>query len=252
MRRRLFVFGLACLLLLVYVAARAGDPDDSWERVQARGTLRVGMDASFPPFEVTGANGAIEGLDVELSRQLAQELGLPLTIVNIAFDGLYDALAATEVDVLISALPYDEQRSRDVRYSPPYFVDGLAWLLPASQSSFDPADFRGTVAVEMGSEAAQLVRQRWPNLQVLEVMSESEVVSAVAAGAPAGLVTRTTACAATEQGLQVGPQVTEAPYVVAVNASSVSLADAVFAALDQVMRSSQWDEARKRWLGDGC
>ncbi|MFH1086070.1 MAG: hypothetical protein V1772_09945, partial [Chloroflexota bacterium] len=39
--------------------------DESWARVQREGVLRVGMDASYPPFELVDDAGRFSGLDVD-------------------------------------------------------------------------------------------------------------------------------------------------------------------------------------------
>ena len=55
------------------------------------------MDASYPPFEVVDEQGSYRGLDVDLAQALASRWGVEVAFVNIAFDGLYDALLARQV-----------------------------------------------------------------------------------------------------------------------------------------------------------
>ena len=45
-----------------------GERDRTWARIQREGVLRVGMDASYPPFEVVDAEGRFFGYDVDLAR----------------------------------------------------------------------------------------------------------------------------------------------------------------------------------------
>ncbi|RME44796.1 MAG: amino acid ABC transporter substrate-binding protein, partial [Caldilineae bacterium] len=92
--------------------------------VQRRGVLRVGLDPSFPPFETLDAGGQVIGLDADIARAIAADLGVQVEFVPIAFDGLYDALQVGRVDVLLSGLPVDPTRTRDVAYSRPYFNAG--------------------------------------------------------------------------------------------------------------------------------
>ncbi len=246
-----FAIGLAAA---VHLATRPDDGGKSWQAVQERGVLRVGMDASFPPFEVVGADGSAYGLDVDLARAIAEGLALELQVVNIAFDGLYDALAGGTVDVLVSALPYEAQRTQDVRYSPTYFVDGLVWVYAAGSAQFDPDSPGETkVMAEAGSEASMLLRHRWPDLMVVEAASEVEVLASLGTTATAGVVTRVSACAANGQyALVIGPHLTQAPYVVAVSARAKALADRIMSSMDNVVESAEWIEIRQRWLGDAC
>ncbi len=212
------------------------------------------MDASFPPFEVVGADGSVQGLDVDLSRALAESLGLELQVANIAFDGLYDALAGGTVDVLVSALPYESRRTEDVRYSAAYFADGLVWVYPAASAEFDPDSLGGErILAEAGSEASVLLRHRWTDLEVVEAASESEVLASIGTLAPAGVVTRVSACgAADEYALAIGAHLTQAPYVVAVNARAKALADRIMSTMTDVLNSAEWTAIRRHWLGDAC
>lgn len=249
--------GLAPLLLavttLVLVLAACGEADNSLAEVAQRGYLVVGLDASYPPFEVVAAGGEMEGLDVDLARMLAADMGLGVEFRNISFDGLYDALAAGQVDAIISALPPDPLRTEDVRYSSAYFDDGLVWIMPAAASGIEEA--AEVVAVEMGSEAAALVSGQAGTLVLKQLLSEQEVIAAVAGGnADRGVVTRLSACLAIAAAptISIGGEVTNAPYAIAVRADAASLADAIEASLSEIVVGPDWQVARARWLGEAC
>ena len=92
--------------------------------IRQRGVLRVGLDASFPPFESLDEDGQVVGLDADIARAIADDLGVEVQFVNIGFDGLYDALLIKRVDVLLSGLPVDPYRTGDVAYSANYFNAG--------------------------------------------------------------------------------------------------------------------------------
>ena len=89
-----------------YWLSREEEKDHTWAVIQQTGMLRVGMDASYPPFEeIDETTGELRGYDVELAREIGRRLGLEVQFVNIGFDGLYDALITKKVDAVISALP---------------------------------------------------------------------------------------------------------------------------------------------------
>ncbi|MDZ4768969.1 MAG: ABC transporter substrate-binding protein [Chloroflexota bacterium] len=91
--------------------------------------LRVGIDASNPPFAFPndGDDPPYAGFEIDLARALAIRLDVPLIFVGLGFDGLYDALAADRADVVIAALPIDPARLGAVNFSLPYFNAG--WVL---------------------------------------------------------------------------------------------------------------------------
>src|SRR5262245_44631595 len=85
--------------LFVFLGGCQGREAQRWEQIQENGVLRVGLDPTYPPFE-TADDGELRGLDVDLARALAAELGLEVQFVYFGYDGLYDALLSNQVDVL--------------------------------------------------------------------------------------------------------------------------------------------------------
>jgi arginine/lysine/histidine transporter system substrate-binding protein len=124
------------------------------------GEMRVGVDASYPPFAVATANDLF-GLDIDLGRALAERLGIPIRFVNMGFDGLYDSLKADQVDVVISALLIDQSRTGEVRYTIPYYNAGLVLVSDAITPIQAMTDLAGnSLAYEFGSEA-DIVARGW-------------------------------------------------------------------------------------------
>lgn len=66
--------------------------------------LVVGTNASFPPFEYVGgvSGDEINGFDIDLARQIAEDAGKTLKIENMKFDSLIVALNAGKIDVIAS------------------------------------------------------------------------------------------------------------------------------------------------------
>jgi polar amino acid transport system substrate-binding protein len=116
------------------------------------GTMVVGVDASFPPFAVDSGEG-LYGLDIDLGNAIAEEIGIPIRFANMGYDGLYDSLIAGQVDVVISALLLNPVRTRDIRYTLPYFDNGLMLVtsFPDIQTMEDLPSH--SLALEYGSSA---------------------------------------------------------------------------------------------------
>jgi len=105
--------------------------DLTWQRILDTGVIRVCTDPSWPPFEyIDERTGEIKGLDVDLASALAARLRPqgPATraeLVPVGFDSLYDALLAGRCDAVLSALPYEAERTEDVAYAISYFNAGM-------------------------------------------------------------------------------------------------------------------------------
>jgi ABC-type amino acid transport substrate-binding protein len=122
------------------------------------GELRIGVDASYPPFAVATASD-LYGIDIDLGKALGERLGISVRFINMGYDGLYDSLRNDQVDALISALPIDSTRMGEVRYTVPYFNAGLV-LVSRDAELEGMADLGGrSLAYEFGSEADRTARQ---------------------------------------------------------------------------------------------
>ncbi len=102
--------------------------------------LRVGMELSYPPFEMTDTTGRPAGVSVRLAEALAADLGRSLVIENIAFDGLIPALKTKKIDCIISSMTATPERARSIAFSEPYLKTGLALLVGASSPVESAAD----------------------------------------------------------------------------------------------------------------
>ena len=84
-------------------------------------TFLVGTDAAFPPFEDIAANGSYEGFDIDVMNEVARRIGLNVTFENRGFDTLIPSLQSGDLDIAISAMSINENRSQSVDFSTPYY-----------------------------------------------------------------------------------------------------------------------------------
>jgi ABC-type amino acid transport substrate-binding protein len=259
--RTLRWIGVGGVVLLLAAAglglARWRGDDGALERVQSSRVLRVGLDASFPPFETLDAAGEVSGLDADLARALAARLGAEPAFVNIGFDGLYDALLADKIDVVISGLPYDPRRTRDVIYSPPYFNAGQVLVARAGDTALDGSQALAgrTVAVEWGSQAdmeARRLKQTVAGLTILSRPTAQDALQALAAGqADAAIADGVSARQFMQSNagqVRLVETLTDESYVIASRARSRRLAEAIDQALLELRESGELDRLLARWF----
>ncbi len=107
-------------------AVRVGDAP-ALERIRARGTLRVGYDPANLPFSFFNLDDELVGLDVELSLELAEALGVQTEFVPIEWPRMPAMLADGTIDVM-PGVWYRPNWFGSVRLSEPYLTGtmGLA------------------------------------------------------------------------------------------------------------------------------
>jgi len=256
----LAILTLATIALAAwFVLARlGGEEDETWARIQQEGLMRVGLDASWPPFEyIDGSTGQIVGLDVALARAIGQRLGVEVELVNVGFDSLYDALYVGRFDAIVSALPYDPLLYGDVAYSISYFNAGQVLVVRVDEREISETnDLSGKkMGVELASEGDVLARRLQRKIEglslenymapqdVLRALKEGEVEAAVADAVSAYQFI------ATEGGVQVvGNPLTDELYVVAVRLGSPLLLKAINEALVEVKEDGTLEQLQEKWF----
>jgi polar amino acid transport system substrate-binding protein len=88
--------------------------------IRKAGELVMFTDARWAPFEYIGEGGKEEGVDIDLARAIAEDLGVKLRIINADFDGFSLALQNGQADIAIAALTITAERKESLDFSDPY------------------------------------------------------------------------------------------------------------------------------------
>jgi polar amino acid transport system substrate-binding protein len=120
--RRRFLTLAACVLATTGCSEKSSSTGNG-------AVLRVGMDLSYPPFEMQDKAGNPDGVGVRLAEALAAHLGRPLKIVPMEFSGLIPALKTGNIDLILSSMTATDERRQSIDFSNPYAFTGLALLV---------------------------------------------------------------------------------------------------------------------------
>ncbi len=244
------------LILLILLTTACQPQDDSSQRVQNAGVLRVGLDPTYPPFEVADANG-VYGLDVDLANAIAAELGVQTEFVLFGYDGLYDALATKQVDVLISALVIIPERTRDFAYSEPYFNAGEFLIVPQAENEIEEmADLNGRIlAVELGA-LGHVEATTWaksiPDLTVVPYPTGDEALTAVFEGeADAVLIDAISGRLFLKDNPQlkiIEPSITVEPFAIVTRIEDQQLLNEINNTMTKLQENGQLVAMSEKWL----
>lgn len=105
------------------------------------GTLRVGMECAYAPFNWTdmeepsigavpissqGSEGLYaNGYDVQIAQYIANRLGMKLEIYAITWDGLLPALQSGTVDAIIAGMSPTAEREEEIDFTDVYYSSNL-------------------------------------------------------------------------------------------------------------------------------
>ena len=81
----------------------------------------VGTDAAYAPFESQNEKGEIVGFDIEVVQAAAAKAGVEVKFVNTPWEGIFNALAQGDRDMLASSITITDERKQTMDFSDPYF-----------------------------------------------------------------------------------------------------------------------------------
>lgn len=164
MRRR-FALAILAAGLVAGLAATAGPaPGEALAAARQRGELVVGV-PYLAPAPVAGAKiRTPEGLDSAMADKLAQELGLPFSLRQVAAADAARLLAAGEVDVVLAdrSLPAGQPLPAGVAALPTGYVARPKAVIRSDTAMRQPSDARGrSVCMAEAAVGAQALAQSW-------------------------------------------------------------------------------------------
>lgn len=109
-------------------------------------TLKMGIEAAYPPFNNKDASGQVVGFDYEIGKALCAKMKVECEVVTSDWDGIIPALNAKKFDFLISSLSITEERKQAVDFTDPYYSNKLQFLAPkGGDFKTDVASLKGKI-----------------------------------------------------------------------------------------------------------
>jgi polar amino acid transport system substrate-binding protein len=108
------------------------------------GTLTVGTDTPFPPFEI-GQPPNISGYDIDVLNAVAEQLGLTPEYTDTSFDTIFRDVAAGQYDIAAAASTITPGRQKTVDFSDPYYEAQQALLVPEGSDIASVDDLSGVI-----------------------------------------------------------------------------------------------------------
>ncbi len=162
---------LLSLVLLMTAAALAEDA--SLDNIKAKGTLIVGLDASFPPMGFTNDDGELVGYDLSLAEEVCKRLGVELVKQPIDWAAKDMELATGNIDCIWNGMTVTEERQQTYSISMNYLQNAQVVVVLEDSPINTLADLAGkTIALQAGSSAAEAVAA---NTELLESLAGAPI-----------------------------------------------------------------------------
>ncbi len=140
------------------------------ETIKERGVIKIGL-SLFKPWSMRDLNGDLIGFELDVGRQLAEDMGVEVEFVPTSWDGIIPALVAGNFDTIISGMTVTPQRNLTINFTRPYAYSGMTILAnTAMTEGFTLEDYNSpdiTFAARRGATPATVIAEMFPEAKLL-------------------------------------------------------------------------------------
>jgi len=111
---------------------------------QTVGTLKIGVDDSYPPMEYKDEKNTTIGFDIDLAKEIGKKMNMEVVFVSTAWDGIFQALKTDKFDCIISSVSMTSVRVADYTFTKAYIANSqMIVVKPDNNSILTPEDLAG-------------------------------------------------------------------------------------------------------------
>jgi polar amino acid transport system substrate-binding protein len=161
-------------------------PRNTLDRVRRSGVLRVGV-SHFVPWVMVDKKGGLVGFEIDVARQLADDLGVEVLLVEASWPHIIDDLLENRFDIIISRMLISPLRALSVNFSIPYFHSSTTLVANRAKAgemrdvaAYNSADV--TLAFRTGTLAENVIKKTFPKAKLQAFDSEETMLNGLLNG----------------------------------------------------------------------
>ena len=225
--------------------------DAEEEKTAEGGTLIMGTNATFPPYEYYEGD-EIVGIDVEIAQAIGEKLGMEVTVEDMEFDALIPALASNKVDIVAAGMTVTQERQESVNFTDTYATAAQVIIVKQGSDIASSEDLNGKIlGVQMGTtgdslaseiEGAQVERFN-KYFEAIQSVLQGKIDAVIIDSAPAK------AFAEKDENLVILDEaLSSEDYAMAINKDNTELLDKVNAAIAELDEEGTLDEIVNKYI----
>ena len=147
------LIALVLALVLCLSLAACGAKGATLADVKKAGKMTVATSPDFPPFESL-ENNEVVGIEVEIMKLVAKDLGVEIEFVQMDFDSVLMGIEAAKYDCAMSGITATADRAKNMLFTDPYYNAAQVIVVKADSAIKTKADLADkTVSVQTGTTA---------------------------------------------------------------------------------------------------
>jgi len=187
--KKMMLMTIAVLMTVMFCLAGPVAADDinkqlakssTIDKIMRKGTLRVGL-ATFVPWAMQDKKGEWIGFEVDVAKQLAEDMGVKIEFVPTKWEGLIPSLLTGKFDLIIAGMTGTPQRALKINFTRPYDYNGMNVVaykkLAGGATGYMDLDKKGnTILARLGTTGAALAKETYKNAKVRLFPDEGPMV----------------------------------------------------------------------------
>ena len=163
-------------------SSAAGSAADQLTAIQASGKLIVALEGAWQPWSYHDESDTLVGYDVEVSRAIAEKLGVEPEYVESDWDSLFAGLDAGRFDMVCNGMEVTDERALTYDFTTPYGYIHTALAVRKDNDEIKAfEDLKGkTTANSLASTYMELAESYGANVQGIDTLEET--IQLLAAG----------------------------------------------------------------------
>ncbi len=232
-------------------------PSESAGEAKAEGsyagkTLIMATNAEFPPYEYHEGKDIV-GIDVEIAKAVAEQMGAKFEVSDMAFDAIISAVDSGKADFGAAGMTVTEDRKKNVDFSDTYATSVQSVIVPENSDIKSIDDLKGKkIGVQQGTTGDIYATKDYGKDAIQPFPKGVDAVLALGAGkVDAVIIDGNTAKAfvADQKGLKLlDSAYAEEEYAICVKKGNTELRDGINAALKELKASGKLDEIVAKYI----
>lgn len=229
--------------------------DDSWEKIQEKGELVMGLSSSYPPSSFIDESGEIVGFEIDFAGEVCKRLGINLVKHEITWEEKEDDLALGEIDCIWSAMSMTPEREKSMCLSDPYMKVDIVFIVDPASGVETIEDMAGkTVSVPDSSTSKDLLEAEYPEIYITSMEDNSDVLRQLelglvdAACMDSGVANYWNASNGGIYNILLAKEANE-NYAIGFRKSDVALRNKIQETINEMVADGTFTEISMKWFG---
>ena len=156
-------------------SSAAGSVADQLAAIQASGKLIVALEGAWQPWSYHDESDTLVGYDVEVSRAIAEKLGVEPEYVESDWDSLFAGLDAGRIDMVCNGVEVTDERALTYDFTTPYGYIHTALAVRKDNDEIKTfEDLKGkTTANSLASTYMELAESYGATVQGIDTLEET-------------------------------------------------------------------------------